>query len=344
MNIWDGDSFEQRMLVKPDDVELFLSEIKTSGIGALEEAFSLSYTCLSDDDIMLVKKSFVPDIEVKGTNLCYIDELNDLFKRRDFSSAYNYLKVHKKISHVEGIVCSSLKELSYLMSLSNRFFNHGPIEMDTIWIESDLIFTKQICDIISKAKVKKCPILSFLEENKKRLKELNLRYVSSKPEIKLRILSACFLLASEIERENENISFSVVYLHRAIETIFIAWLIECRELSLTCEGTIDKDSYLYLLDYMELVKKERVVSEVEELSLRKLNKLRNTSKLAHGYSEPMLDDFDVIILQIKKIIISDEDASSSYNDILRVLTLPQSIYKLILSFLFDKAYIKKLAL
>ncbi|HCG7909328.1 TPA: hypothetical protein NJ874_002179 [Vibrio parahaemolyticus] len=344
MNVWKGNSFESIMLVKPDDIELFHLEIEDSGRGALEKAFSLSHSCLSDNDVLLVRKSLSSNKKNFSDRLTYIEEINDLFNRREFSQAYNFLKAHKGISHVEGVVCSSLKELSFLMSLFYNLFSQGPINSNSIWVNSGLGFAKKISDVVSEAKVSKCPITSFLSQNKDKLDRVSEAYTSSKPEVKLKIISSCFLIACELEKQIGNIAVSTIYLHRALETLFISWLLEDREITLTEDGKVRGDKYLYLLDYLDMVKKERAISSEEEKSIRELNTIRNESKLAHGYFEPSTEQFDTIFSIIKKVMANDYVFVEYYQSLNESLEIPYNIYSLIENFLIEKSYLKKLAL
>lgn len=343
MNVWNYESFDERMLILPDDVDLFFSELRENGFGVVTEAFSLSHNCLCENDVNLVRKLFGANKADKERKH-YIDEVHELFDKREYSSAYNYLKAHRNKSNVEGIVCNTLRELAFLMKKVNEFFSQGPLCMENGWMNAQLEFSQNISEFVAQAKVKQSPMISFLDEARKFFDELCKSYIEARPEKKLKIISSCFLIACEFEAMSGKVAVATIYLHRAIETLFISWLIEDKAIRLNKDGKIDKDSYLYLLDYMEMVKKERVISDHEVTTVRSLNKLRNESKLAHGYSEPVFSEFNLIFETIKIVMSNDADVKKIHSEILNSLSLPDSIHKTVKNFLLDKLYVKKLAL
>ncbi|EJL6392894.1 hypothetical protein NMR79_004382, partial [Vibrio vulnificus] len=104
------------------------------------------------------------------------------------------------------------------------------------------------------------------------------------------------------------------------------------------------DKFLYLLDYLDLVKKERVILDNESEVIKIFNKLRNKNKLAHGYTEVESRILDGMYFELEKVIFSDENVKLYYSEIGSIIAGGDDLFFLIRNFLLDNAYLKKLAL
>ncbi|EGQ7958077.1 hypothetical protein LFR94_003768 [Vibrio vulnificus] len=343
MKVWEGEDFIDRVLVKPDDVELLFESIKDGSICNLKEAYKLSYTCLGDEDVEFVIKVFDPSQHLPS--LDFVDEIKNLFSKKMYLQAYNLLSTKNFDSHVIGAVFSSVKELAYILNLtSEHFLNSGPVCGSTGWLSSKLEFCERVLSLISEVKVNSCPILSSLSKNKELSEKYDSEYLNSNPIIKLKIIATCFLLMCNYERGLGRYSVSTLYLHRALETTFKSWLLEEREISLDADGEVRGDKFLYLLDYLDLVKKERVILDNESEVIKIFNKLRNKNKLAHGYTEVESRILDGMYFELEKVIFSDENVKLYYSEIGSIIAGGDDLFFLIRNFLLDNAYLKKLAL
>ncbi|MBE0506986.1 MAG: hypothetical protein IBX50_09750 [Marinospirillum sp.] len=159
---------------------------------------------------------------------------------------------------------------------------------------------------------------------------------------KICFISSYFLVKSEYLFSFGDITQAIVFLHRAVETLFISWLVEDRQLYINSAGEIGCDKYKYLMDYMGMVKSSRSISDNESRAIKCLNLLRNKCKYAHGYSYVDYSDACALLRDLSGLFYQDATVSSYSKSFKDALNLDDDFFNIIYIYLLESFCVRKL--
>jgi len=340
--IWqDEDCIGAEVILVPFDkkgdliaaVDLGLFEEKSTNV------FILSIQC---DDINLINNIFSESDSQKPT--CedkFIFDTIDLIGKKKFESAFLNLQKRKPKSRIEAYLIKAVKEYAYsIYFIYDKLFNQGLFGCEQKWIDGDISIKNDLERAFNSREYTVCPIQSLVINNKKKLLKIFSDYEKATRIRKLKFLSAYFLVASCFFKDICHFDISLLYLHRAIETLLISWCLEDNLLNINSEGSVDKDKYIYLKGYLDIIKGSRAISDSEVEAIDKLNKARNNNKFTHGYTfidEALLSSF---FNDIKRSITGDPDTNELIKLINESINFECDLYKFSRNFLIKKMFVE----
>ena len=347
MIVWEDGNYECKRNI------LVHSSIKKDFIEALEcEMFSnipenvwvVSHSAAHENDIDVIGRiiSKVNNYSGSPQGVDFVENLICEMTTVNLQSIVVSLKYVKKKSHIETKLINSLYELFFTINyIFDNIILNGPIDDNANWLDDELSLKKNILEALKISAIKSCYITSSLSRNIDELRDCCTIFEKSKPHDNLTFLASYFLFSSQVNKNKKEYTKSALLLHRAIETLFISWLVSDREIYINPKGEVVGDKFIYLVDYMALVLKDRSLTDEEIGAVKDLNVLRNESKFAHGYKIVSYDNYTNMYEIIEKIILNDALAKEHLLRLYRIIQMPSNIYMLLQGYLESNNIIEK---
>lgn len=339
--LWDGtqDEFSDGLILVPrylaQDFKDYYKEGLFSGVNS-DKVYLISESALGECDVKLI-------FEVMTGNKFSIEALNsysDLVDEYRFDVLHEKLLMSPKETTLIAKVMESFKEKFFLLNdLKANLLINAPIKEGGSWLNDKFSFSDYYSDERSFNYLKKCIITEGLLENLQALRRVTEAYNQGKPFLKLAILSSWYLLLAEQSTGQKDYTKSIIIVHRGLETCLKSWLIYENEISFDNKGETVGDKNTYLLDYLRLVKKSTAVTDDETEMFNRINKLRNSSKYAHGFTTISEDTFNLNYSRAKTYLLNDETIRFYYDELRKVFKIG-SVGKLLLDYLKSNFYIE----
>ncbi|QUM89942.1 hypothetical protein HWV03_14575 [Moritella sp. 36] len=348
MTLWSDDDYENyNYILVPHHLKSEFSEAVKCGMfeKPLKEVWLLSSTAAELNDVELICRLLrkVFGYSSVDNKIDFVEKINTYVKGGHFNLIPEALKSIKKKSRIESKILDSLFELFYVNNfIKNTIVVGGPIGATNNWLDDDLLFSQTIVKEIDLSSYQHCHITSEIIKNSRELKKYIAIYKELNPYKKLAFLASYFLYCCIFYMNKSDYSHAIILLHRAVETIFISWLVQDQELHLSVlTGGKSKDKFVYILGYMERVLKNRSLTDDEQEAVKNLNILRNESKFAHGYKVISKESFDSIFSILKSVILSDILCQEHLVKWDAITQAPTDIYDLLYNYLTKNNYIIK---
>ncbi|MCL1060687.1 hypothetical protein MK852_00795 [Shewanella benthica] len=346
MTLWSDDDYENyNYILVPHHLKSEFIEAVTCGMfeEPLQEVWLLSSAATEPNDVELISRLLckVFGYSSNDNKIDFVEIINNHVKEGYFNLIPEALRSIKKQSSIESKILDSLFELFYVNNfIKNSIVVDGPIGSTNDWLTDDLFFSQTIVKEIDLSSYQYCHITAEIIKNSKELKECIATYNELNPYKKLSFLASYFLYCCIFHMNKNDYSHAIILLHRAVETVFISWLVQDQELHLSVlTGGKSKDNFVYLLGYMERVLKKRSLTDGEKGAVKNLNTLRNQSKFAHGYKIISKEAFEDIFSMLKPLILSDILCKESFVKWDAITQTPTEIYDLLYNYLTKNNYI-----
>ncbi|MEX1216718.1 hypothetical protein [Saccharospirillum sp.] len=210
------------------------------------------------------------------------------------------------------------------------------------WLESPLSITVDNASAISLSPYGLSIIEKVYYEKIEKIKSLFEGYASLKVADKLFFISAYFFSRTELLLAQKDPTQATVFMHRAVETLLIAWLVDEQMLTINSDGEVVGDKYNYLKDYMNMSKPVRSFTDKEVDTITRLNELRNECKFAHGYVYLKIDDAREVLDSLKNLFEQEEKISSLLLSFRSITNFNENFLDLIYSYLLENRHLVKL--
>jgi hypothetical protein len=340
--LWDGqeDSFAHELILIPrhllNDFQEFHSEGLLNEVN-IEKTFIVADSALDKQDVKLIA-----DVVRKAPlSIDILNEYESFSNEFKFDLLYEKFRIEKNRTMLIANALKSFKELFFLLDeIKYKLFFEAPLNQESNWLNDSLSFTAHFEGTDSFNYLKRCVITKSLNVNISLLRQISNDFIDSKPFERLAILAGWFLFLGEQNKVHRDFTKAVMILHRSLETCFKYWLIESGEVNMDPNGETIGDKHTYLLDYLEMVKKERAVTDDEKETFIQINKLRNTCKYTHGYITISQDNFDDYYTKAKNYLLDDDRIRKYYAKFKKIFHL-EPVHELLYQYLSSNHYIER---
>lgn len=347
MNLWSEQNYNLSVItfvpmhLKHDFLEHIATEII---IPANETIFYISDNCLGDDDLKFL--SSIVDSHISGgdkNSLIYFLENEGYFY--NFSICKFKLENKEKATPLLAKYYNSMKEVYFILGeMLSKLLFESPFqfkENDPIWLDSELSLFDFLNDSKSFNYLDSCLIQKTVKTNIEKLRLFTFKYSKSKPFEKLAILASWFLFSALVTSGRGDNTKAILLLHRALETSFKCWLLFDRQINLDKKGETVGDNHTYLVGYMDMVLKERSLSDSQISIVKELNEVRNKSKYAHGFISQNEEKFKYLYTEVSALLFEDINIKSSFKELKEAFELPLTLCELTFNFLLNDCYIER---
>jgi hypothetical protein len=346
MNLWSEQNFHLSditfvpMHLKHDFLEHIETEIITP---ANETIFYISDNCLSDVDLNFLGSIIISKIGNCNINnlICFLEKETNLY---NFSICKFKLEHSEKSTPLLAKYYNSMKEVYFILGdMLSKLLLESPFQFqdsELIWLDNELSIFEFLNDSDSFNYLDSCFIQKTVKTNIEKLRLFTFKYSNSKPFEKLAILSSWFLFSAVVTSGRGDNTKAILLLHRALETCFKSWLLSDRQINLDKKGEIVGDNHTYLVGYMDMVIKERSLSDSQISIVKELNEVRNKSKYAHGFISQTEEKFNHLCTEVTALLFEDMYIHASFKDIEEAFKLPLSLCELTFNFLLNDCYVE----
>lgn len=340
--MWDGeeDSFSHELVLIPrhllNDFQEFHSEGLLNGVN-IDKVYVVADSVLDELDLKLIAGV----IRKTPLSIDVLNECESFSSEFKFDLLYEKFRIEKNRTMLIANALKSFKELFFLLDeIKYKLFLEAPLNQESNWLNDHLSFTAQFEGSDTFNYLKRCVITKSLNVNISILQQISNDFIDGRPFERLAILSGWFLFLGEQNKAHRDFTKAVMILHRSLETCFKCWLVESGEINIDPTGETVGDKHTYLLDYLEMVKKERAVTDDEKETFTQINKLRNTCKYTHGYTTISQDNFDDYYTKAKNYLLDDVRIRKHYAKFKKIFHL-ESVHELLYQYLRSNHYIER---
>lgn len=349
VDFWDGKSTDGAtiMLVSPDIKSDFIEFFHGNCFTVHpEHVYFVSNKALTPEDkdflVTLIAEKYNLTTNAKSDFMDLIKGLKEL----DNFSIRNIL-VNKYIVKNNIFLSFILRSFQVLLSkfeeLEKIYFFQFPYLFDNNWIDSSPSLITHNNHVFRKSNIGSSAIERIYDEKIYEIEELLKNYNRFNIHERLILFSSYFFsMASEFKNKKDPTQ-ATIFMHRALETLFLSWLVEDRDISIGAEGKVSRSGgkHLYLIDYMDMLKGRRSISDVEKLAVRELNNLRNESKYAHGYVCIDANDFHRTFEGLKSLFFNDDGFRKSYFIFRNIVEYPEELLSTLYKCILETNYLEK---